>query len=192
MNTNVANKEDAQLISKIHKEEISGGFLSSLSLSFLTKIYNSMISSNSSFCIVVKENNTIVGFISGTTNLKVFYKHFITHSFLPAVFLLLPKFLNIKKILETLLYPVKEKDLPQAELLAMAVKKDFQNQGIAKQLLEGFVEEMKKREVNEFKVLVGKELESANRFYRKNGFRYLSNIKIHGKEESIMYIYDIK
>lgn len=192
MNIRLAVENEARIIAEIHKSEISKGFLSSLPLDFLTKLYKEIIRSESSFCIVTEQDSDIVGFVSGTTSLNAFYKYFLSHSFFSAALILLPKLLSFKKILESLFYPTREKNLPQAELLTIAVKKSFQGQGIASELLQRFIAEMKNKGVGQFKVLVGKELDAANRFYEKNGFKYFSDVSIHGNEKSSIYIYSIK
>lgn len=190
----LAKKEDTLQIAKIHKTEINKGFLSSLSVHFLENLYSTVIVSNVSFCVVAKEDGIVVGFITGVTNLNKFYLYFLKKYFLQSVFILVPKFFNIvyiKKTFETLFYPVKEKKLPPAELLTMAVSSEFQGQGIASKMFLEFISEMKKRDVKIFKVLVGKELRPAIIFYEKNGFTFLKNISMHDNKISRVYVYDI-
>jgi len=191
----LAAKNDAGQISDIHQKEIKEGFLSSLKKNFLAKIYLAIIGSKNSFCVVAEENKEIVGFIAGTANLNKFYFCFLKKYFFQAVFLLFPLFFSfkkIKKIIEVLFYPKKEKDLPKAELLTLSVKKEFQGQGIASRMLERFVFEMKNRGVDSFKVVVGEKLLPAIKFYEKSGFKFFKNIKIHGNDVSRIYIYQIK
>lgn len=187
----LAIKEDAPRIAMIHKTEISGGFLSSLSPAFLKRFYLALIQSPTSFCIVAKENNEVVGFVAGTTNLNAFYKYFLTHYFFQSFFILLPKiFSSFKKIIETMLYPSKEPSLPKAELLTIAIIKEFQGKGAGGLMLQSFVLEMKKRNIEVFKVVVGESLTGAIAFYEKNGFEFLKNTTIHGSASSRVYIYN--
>lgn len=189
----LAQKEDALAMAKIHKAEISGGFLSSLNLAFLSRFYLALVRSPVSFCVVAKENNQVVGFVAGTTNLNAFYKYFLAHYFFQSFFILLPKiFSYFKKILETLLYPKKEQTLPEAELLTIAITKQSQGQGLGRLMLAPFIAEMKKRKIAIFKVLVGEELKPAIKFYEKNGFRFVKNISIHGNAPSRVYVYEIQ
>jgi len=191
----LADKKDALQIAQIHKNEINKGFLSSLGIVFLGNFYSALIESKFSFCVVAKEDDRIVGFISGVFDLNKFYQYFLKNYFFQSVVLLYKKIFNIsyiKKILETLLYPVKEKKLPPEELLTMAVLKQFQGQGIAGRMFSEFLGEMKKRNIKTFKVLVGEELKSAIAFYEKNGFTFLKNTTIHNRKSSRIYLYDIK
>jgi len=196
MNISLATKEDSIQIAKIHKQEINQGFLSQLGVKFLSKLYERMISSENSFVIVSKDNDEIIGFINGCTNLKKFYKDFLRKYIFWAIIILLPKFLNfatITKILETLKYSKKkEKNLPETELLTIAVKKEFHGQKIAQKMFDFFVNEMKNRKIKQFKVVVGKNLLRAIGFYEKMGFKFDSSASIHKNKSSRIYIYNIK
>lgn len=195
MNIKLAKENDAGQIADIHQREIKKGFLSTLNKSFLAIIYSAIIESKDGFCVAAEENKEIVGFIAGTTNLGRFYFYFLKKYFFQVVFFLFPQFFSfkkIKKILEVLIYPKKEKELPKAELLTIAVKNQFQGQGIAGQMFERFVAEMKSRGVDNFKVMVGEKLLSAIKFYEKSGFKFVKNIDIHGNDISRLYIYQVK
>ena len=191
----LANKNDALEIAKIHKTEIKKGFLSSFKLAFLKNLYLVIIESDISFCIVTKENGNVVGFIAGVTDLNKFYIYFLRKYFFQSVFLLFKKMFSIsyiKKIFEILLYPLKEKKLPSAELLTMAVASQFQRQGIAGKMFLEFALEMKKRNVTDFKVLVGEELTPVIHFYEENGFTFLKNTTVHKGKSSRLYTYKTK
>jgi len=191
----LAKKNESRQIAEIHRQEIKKGFLRSLKKSFLTKLYSAIIESEFSFCIVAESDALIIGFIAGATNITKFYQYFLKKYFFQATLTLLPHIFNLRtlrKIFETLFYPKKEKELPKAELLTIAVKKKFQGKGAASQMFEKFVLEMKERGVNTFKVVVGKELLPAIKFYERVGFQFLKEIKIHGQESSLVYLYKIK
>ena len=189
----LATKEDALAMASIHKAEIGKGFLSSLSPAFLQRFYIALVVSGASFCVVAKENNQVVGFASGVTNMNKFYKYFLLHYFFQSFIILLPKiFSSFKKILEAMLYPVKNEEyLPQAELLVIAITKEFQGKGVGGLMLSAFVLEMKKGNISIFKVVVGEELKQAITFYEKNNFKFIKNINIHGKASSRVYCYEV-
>ncbi|GAI01963.1 unnamed protein product [marine sediment metagenome] len=191
----LAQKNESWQIAEIHKKEIKKGFLSSLKKSFLEKLYSAIIESQFSFCIVAQEKDQVIGFVAGTTNIDKLYSYFLKKYFFQSVFVLLPKifsFKSLKKIFETLFYPQKEKKLPKAEFLTIALKKGFQGQEIGSQMLQKFILEMKSKKVEVFKVIVGEELKPAIKFYEKNGFQFLKNITIHGEQPSRVYIYEVR
>ncbi|MBX4200629.1 GNAT family N-acetyltransferase [Candidatus Parcubacteria bacterium] len=192
MKVSLGQKSDAREIASIHKSEIRGGFLSSLPLPFLQTLYEAQIASPFSFCVIAKEEGRVIGFVSGVTDLNAFYKYFISRHFFQSVLILLPKvFSSLKKIGETLLYPKKSESLPKAELLVIAISSQFQGKGLGRLLLDGFLLQMKQRDVKIFKLIVGEELTNAIKFYEKNGFTFLKTITIHGKIPSRVYVYNI-
>jgi len=184
---NLADKKYAKILAQIHKDEISAGFLSSLPSNFLEKFYISVIEND--FSVIAKENGEIVGFIAGTADIGKLYSYFLKRYFFHSAVILLPKIFNLRKIMETLFYP-KNKEI-KAELLTIAVKKEFQGKGVARYMLEFFVSEMRKRGVNKFKVLVGEELKPAIRFYEKNGFKFLKRTEVHKGQKSMIYIFNV-
>ena len=183
----LAKKEDALTIAELHKKEIKSGFLSSLPLFFLEKLYLAVIKND--FCIIAKENGEIVGFTAGTADIKKLYSYFFKKHFFYSALILFPKIFSLRKIMETLFYP-KKIEL-KAELLTIAVKKEFQGRGIAMQMFKFFTSEMRKRRIKKFKVLVGGELSPAIRFYEKSGFKFLKQTEVHKGKKSRIYIYEL-
>jgi len=192
----LANKKDCFKIAEIHFQEIKWGFLSRLGEKFLCYFYQAMVNSQNAFLIIAEDNNSVIGFVSGCANLKKFYKEFIRKYGFKVSFILLRKFFSpniVGKILETMKYSGQEKkDLPKAELLGIAVLSEFQGQGISRQLLDSFFIEMKKRNIESFKVIVGENLDRAVRFYEKNDFKFHSKSFVHKDMPSRIYIYNIE
>ncbi len=188
----LAQKSEARQVAKIHKEEIKKGFLSSLPLPFLATLYQAIIASPGGFCVVAKEDERVVGFIAGTVSVKQFYIFFLKRYFFSSLVVLcfrMFRFSQLKKMVETLLYPVKESAVPPAELLTMAVSHTFQGQGVAQAMFKEFVARMKQKNIKEFKVLVGEELLPAIRFYEKSGFAFLKDTSIHDNKKTKIYVY---
>jgi len=192
MNIRLAEKNDAVQVADIHQKEIKKGFLSTLNKKFLAKIYSAIIESEIGFCVVSEKDEKIIGFISGVVNLDKFYFYFLRKYLFQVFFLLFPQIFNFRKIIDIIFYPLKEKDLPKAELLAMVVESQFQGQGVAGQMFKKFVSEMKNKRIDSFKVFVGGNLLPAIKFYEKSGFKFIKNTKIHRNCISRVYIYQIK
>ena len=74
------NLEDFKQISILHKNYLKTGFISSLGEKFLITLYNHINNFPSSFCFVVKNNDKVIGFISGAENLSKLYKSFIKNN----------------------------------------------------------------------------------------------------------------
>lgn len=183
----LAEKKDAMKIAAMHKKEISGGFLSSLPVLFLEKIYLSIIERD--ICVVAKEKDELVGFVAGTKNIKMLYGYFSKKYFFYSIFVFLPKLFNIRKVLEDVFY-IKKEEI-SAELLTIAVDKNFQGKGIAKEMFDFFAREMSRRGVKEFKVVVGEKLKPAIGFYERVGFKFLRETEVHKGQKSLIYTYNL-
>ena len=195
MEIKLADEKDCFQIAEIHFKEIKYGFLNQLGMGFLGYFYSAMIDSPNAFLIIAKENNSVIGFVSGCTNLNKFYKEFFRKYIFKSFLVFFKKMFSFhifKKVFEIIKYSQKEeKDLPRSELLSIAVMQDFQGQGVALKLLEKFVSEMKKKKIGEFKVIVGENLIQANKFYQKNGFEFHSKDAVHKDTPSNIYVYKI-
>lgn len=193
MNIRLAIPEDATAVASLHQQEISSGFFSSLPRMFLAKFYEGIIRYPGGFCVVAEDGGRVVGFIAGVTSIHAFSGFFLRHFFFVAVFLL-PRMIGIstiQKLFESLRYSRREDDLPKAELLTMAVAKNLQGRGVAKEMFAMFLGEMRARRVRTFRVLVGEKLQGAIAWYEKQGFRLAENTSVHGKERSRIYLYII-
>jgi len=192
----LANKNECCRVAKIHCQEIKWGFLSQLGERFLCYFYEAVIDSSNAFLIIAQKDDSIIGFISGCSNLNKLYQEFVRKYSFKAFPVLLRRIFNsiiIKKIFEIIKYSKqREKNLPEAELLTIAVSKNFQGSGIAQKLLEKFISEMKRRGIWQFKVIVGEKLSRAVRFYEKSGFIFYSQDSIHEDTPSRIYLYNIK
>ncbi len=160
---------------------------------FLVKFYEGIVRYPGGFCVVAEDGGRVVGFITGVTDMRAFSRFFLRNFFFTAVFLL-PRMigiLTVRKLFESLQYSQHQDDLPKAELLTMAVAKDFQGKGVAGEMFALFLGEMKTRGVREFRVLVGEKLQRAIAWYEKHGFRLAKSMSVHGKEPSRIYVYAI-
>jgi len=186
--------KDTRVVADLHKSTIPG-FLSTLGSPFLTILYEKMAKDPNSFVLLAKSEGRIEGFVSGSVNVRKFYKRFLINSFFQVFITLIPQFLNPsvwKKIVETLRYPLKNGDLPQAELLSIAISKKARGKGVAVRLFDSFKEEMERRRVKQFKVTVGSENLIANRFYKKVGFKLIAQREVHAGEKSNVWVYSLE
>jgi len=94
----LANKDDCLEVAKLHVQEIKSGFLSELGEKFLYYFYQTMVDSFSAFLIVAEDNNLIVGFISGCTDFKNFYRDFAKKYAFRVSLALFKKFFSINSL----------------------------------------------------------------------------------------------
>lgn len=81
--------------------------------------------------------------------------------------------------------------IPTTELLTIAIDSATQKKGIGSKLLKQLESQFLSIGVQEYKVIAGANLTGANNFYRKNGFKLVSQVSIHGSEVSNLYVKNI-
>jgi ribosomal protein S18 acetylase RimI-like enzyme len=184
-------------ISLIHKKSISDGFLSSLNLSILIKLYRGFAKSKYAKLFVALDNeNNILGFIVVSFATSKLYKEIIFQNFLLIIPLLLPKMLRISfllKIFETLLYPFKDKIVigAESELLNFCVEYDSRGQGVGEKLFLRVRDVLKNRNINSLKIVTGKDQIAAQKFYEKHEAILSGTQEIHKGSAYLIYKYNI-
>ena len=183
---------------RIHRIEISQGFLSSLGDNALALLFSHASESRFGKLLIAKDASSgqIVGFLLGTIDTGAFYKDFLCKKFLKAVFVLAPKLLSfekVRKVFETLFYPTKEelKALPKPELLDIAVLKKYQGTGVAQLLFQEFAKNLYAIGIDRFKITTGESLAGARRFYEKLGAEKVGEVEVHKGQKTLIYMYKI-
>src|SRR3989339_334878 len=184
----------AREMAKLHIEGINTGFISSLGLDFVTALYEGIIESKDSFGFV-SEDDKVLGFVAFTTSVSRIYKYIILKKGMRFAFLLARKMLSfekLKKVFETLFYPVRVKkmNLPEAELLSIVVSGEIRRHGQATELIQQGFEEYHKKGIDQVKVMVSASNYPANKLYEKCGFKLASQIDSHGVLSNI-YVAEI-
>lgn len=182
--------QHADQVAALHIAGIPTGFISSLGIKFVTALYRAIAESPYGFGYVEVIDEKVVGFVAFTTNLKGLYKTICRRSGLRFFFLLSSRLISLrtlKKIFETLFYPnkVKTPDLPQAELLSIAVSQTERGKGIAGKLILHGLAESHNAGIDRVKVLVADFNQPANRLYRKTGFEFCCQVDSHGVASNI-------
>lgn len=183
-------KQHARAAARLHRTGIHTGFLSALGSMFLTQIYAAIPSCPSGFGYVwQEEDGRVLGFIACADGVGKFYKQALLRRgmfmALPLIrFILRPSVM--KRMWQTLRYPVEsDEDLPQGEILSIAVSSEARRKGIGKALLQAALDEFEQRGARRVKVAVGANLAPANRFYPRCGFELALTREHHGHPMNI-------
>lgn len=200
-----ARTMDAEAIARLHQETITEGFLSKLGIGFLSSLYRFIIRREKVF--VYLEDDRVLGFVAFSEDAKGMIRRFATRSPASIIrigFILLRRPYFLFPMMETMRATLvsffrngkrlngKRSDvLPESELLSLAVDPDRQGDGIGTELLVNLENYLRGAKVYHYKVIVGKSLVSANAFYKKHGFEFSQEIKIHGKSWSNVYLKEV-
>ncbi|HJU51259.1 MAG TPA: GNAT family N-acetyltransferase [Acidimicrobiia bacterium] len=180
----VADLEDARSIARLHGDNITGGFLSSLGVLFLEQLYRSMIAWPGAVILVADAGFGPIGFVAGIGNTGDFYRHFLLRRGVVAGLVGLPRLIrpsNLKRAIETLTYPSTGAD-QDAELLSMAVDRAFRGRGVASRLGR----ELLARIDATVRVVVGAENSAAIAAYQRLGFDNPRPFQVHLGEPSLV------
>jgi GNAT superfamily N-acetyltransferase len=190
------SKDYYEQIAYIHQNEIGEGFLPTLGIKFLSKLYSRISRSEYTFLIAAFIDNEIVGFLAGSLDTRKFYKEFIIRDGLFFLPILLPQLLSLDAILkvrETLLYPQKKEEvsLPNSEILNFCVSQKNQRKGVGKVIYKYAIEEFLRLNVNKVKIVTGCTQISAQSFYESFGASLATKTEIHKNVSSLIYIHDL-
>jgi len=161
---------------------------------FLALLYQAVDESPSGALIVARENDQVVGFVSGTVGMGSVYRQLLRHG-LRLMVALAPSLLKpnrLWRIIEILRYNQRGHDhgpkLPEAELLSIVVDPAFRGAAHAESLYRRLADFFADRGEREFKITVGAALAPAHRFYRRMGALPAAEIEVHQGARSIVYV----
>lgn len=182
-------RADAAQVAWMHASGIRSGFLSSLGVPFLERLYSFIASSPLGLLIVARDEvGAIVGYVAGTTDTARLYRAFLRsregwsaalialgRAFRPA---------TAARILETLRYGT-ESDSSGAELLSMVVSSSARGRGLGLELGRNLLERFEGASVDRASVVVGSDNVAAIALYRRLGFTDERAIALHEESPSL-------
>ena len=179
-------------IAHIHQQNLELGFISSLGVPFLTLLYRAIDMAPNSELIYEEINGEITGFIASNRGMKSIYIELLKQ-FPTLVIALLPnmyKPLKLIRIFELIVHSKNQSnknDFKCYELLSIAVKKNYRQNGTATRLYQKLLYNLTHRGECQLIIHVGENLTGAHAFYVKQGALPVGDTIIHGKDRSIVY-----
>jgi ribosomal protein S18 acetylase RimI-like enzyme len=183
------SKADAAQIAWLHASGITTGFLSTLGVPFLERLYRFLAASPLGLLIVARNDaGEVVGYVAGTTSTSDLYRAFLRSAEgWSAAMIALGRALRpavAKRIWETLRYGT-ESGSSGAELLSMVVSASARGQGLGLRLGRELLERFLEHSVDSATVVVGRDNESAIGLYRRLGFTDEKAIALHDDSPSL-------
>lgn len=187
-----ARVEDSAALARIHREALPTAFLSSLGHRFLRHLYVALAADPEAEVFLAEDGDGVAGFATGVPSVRGFYRRFYLRHGLPAGLAAAPYLIRrgmIHKLRETGTYPDASRNLPDSELLSIAVDGRMRSRGVGRQLAERILDGLARRGVEEIKVVVGAENAEANRFYERIGFQQRANLFVHDGTPSNVLVF---
>ncbi|MCZ7535489.1 MAG: GNAT family N-acetyltransferase [Acidimicrobiia bacterium] len=190
MITRLANPTDAARLAALHATRISEGFLPTLGPRFLTRLYRRLILDPDSFAIVADEGGDVVGFAAAASDIGALYRSFLLRDGVVASIGAAPALLRSwRRVIETLRYPEGSADLPDAEILSVAVDATAGGRGVGTKVVTEALSRLRDSGVSSAKVVVGADNETALAMYRRCGFENAARIEVHGGRASEVLVW---
>jgi len=178
-----AEPADCAAAAVLHANELPGEFLSSLGVRFLTVLYRGINAHPDGFVLVAERDGGVVGFVSGATNSAAVSKAVMRRHRLTLAFWAGGRVLVHPRLLCHVFAAMSHRDddyAGKAELLSIAVSSRVQGAGVGQALLAAFKDEMRRRGVAFFHLIVDERNARAQTFYKRNGLESLERITMFG------------
>lgn len=176
----IARPQDARSLAALHATRIDEGFLPTLGLVFLTRLYRRITRSSRACAFVVEEGGKIVGFAAGATDVGLLYREFLLRDGVVAAIAAAPRIARSwRRVVETLRYPGATAELPRAEVLSVATSVGAIGRGLGSSTVRAVVGELARRGAPAVKVTVGAANGRALAMYRACGFEPVSEVRVH-------------
>ena len=176
-----ATEADLPTVASLHAERIGEGFLSSLGPGFLRRLYRRVLRTDDGFVLVACDaGGAPIGFVAGVGSVGALYRGFLLHDGVVAGALAAPKLVRaVPRVVETLRYPSTTGDLPDAEILAVAVAGSAAGRGVGTALVGAAIAAFASRGVTTAKVVTTADNAPALAMYRACGFATAAGVEIH-------------
>lgn len=171
-------------IAELHIEQIHHGFLPLLGLKYLSQLYYELATAPKTGVWVAIRSDKLVGFIAGCEDIRSSYYAVLPRAwplFMSLILHVILKPLLCRKIFSILFYPFKSSSMTshaisacssiRPEILAIAVGKGIEGQGIGRKLVQSFEEKVLEWNCNGYyRVATNSSDVKSNSFYKKMGF----------------------
>jgi ribosomal protein S18 acetylase RimI-like enzyme len=187
----LASASDARVLARMHASSMPDAFLPSLGEPFLTQLYRSLTSQPGAVTIVAENRAGIVGFAAGTRSVSDAYRRFARGHAARAAVAAGPRLVRpsvFRRAWETVTYALRTGDLPQAEVLSIAVDRDARGKGLGRHLSRQLLGELAAIGVDEVKVVVDAANHPANALYASVGFRRIGRLEVHRGTSSNVWV----
>jgi ribosomal protein S18 acetylase RimI-like enzyme len=185
-----AGPDDLAAVAALHADRIGEGFLSSLGPGFLRRLYRRVVRSDDGFVLVAGAAGRVLGFVAGVGSVSALYRRFIVRDGVVAGALAAPRLVRaVPRVVETLRYPAATGDLPEAEILAVAVAAEAAGAGVGRALVRAATDAFAARGVTAAKVVTTADNAAALAMYRACGFVPTTGVEVHAGRSSEVLVW---
>lgn len=185
-----ATDTDLGRVAELHVERIAEGFLSSLGVGFVRRLYRRVLRSADGFVLVAGPAGGVQGFVAGVGDVGALYRRFLVRDGVAAGLAAAPRLVRaVPRVIETLRYPDTTGDLPDAEILAVAVAASATGAGMGRALVRAGVARFTDLDVAAAKVVTTADNAAAIAMYEASGFVPAAPIEVHAGRASEVLVW---
>jgi glycosyltransferase involved in cell wall biosynthesis/ribosomal protein S18 acetylase RimI-like enzyme len=187
-----ARPADDAALADLHRELLPTAFLPSLGDGVLRALYRALRRDERSVVLVAEEHGSIVGFAAATASVRRFYRRFVRRHGARAAVLAAPRLIRppvLRRALETFAYQRRTPpDLPDAELLSIAVDPRSRARGVGAALARAVLEDVARLGGDRVRVVVDAGNAAGNRLYASLGFAKRRQLAVHDGTPSNVWV----
>ncbi len=196
----VGTLEEAAVAARLHAQQITTGFLSSLGPRFLERLYRRVVLWDGGLLLVAVErgdtpgSGAVVGYIASADPTGGLYRQFLLHDGVGAVLGTIGPLLRTwRSVLETLRHGSSSSPGVGRgpEVLSMAIDPGSQGKGLGRQLVLGFVDAVVAGGKVEGYTVIARDNEPSLALYRRCGFRPAEEFELHAGTTSVVMQWDL-
>ena len=182
-------------VAELHADGISQGFLSSLGTRFLTVLYRAIDRCDDAVLIVEADDDGIAGFVAGGNGIGPVYRQMLRD--LPVLLVsLAPVIVRPRKVIGIIEVLRRgggdagqhDAQLPEQELFSIVVAPRARGSGTADRLYAALCAHFRQQGADAFRIVVGDNLVSAHRFYKRMGAEPVSSLRLHDAATSTVFV----
>ena len=189
--------EHVKNVVDVHLQSFRGFFLTFLGREFLSELYRGIVTDPSGIAFVAVAYERVVGFVAGTDHPAGFYKRLLGKRWWRFGLASLPAIIKKPQVVLRLFRALSMPTQVTAEngrgtLMSIAVLPGEQNKGIGHLLTKAFLEEARKRGLQQVDLTTDKlNNDSVNAFYLREGFYLTRNFETPERREMNEYMIDL-
>jgi glycosyltransferase involved in cell wall biosynthesis/ribosomal protein S18 acetylase RimI-like enzyme len=186
-----ASAFDVRALARLHTSSMPNAFLPALGERFVTELYRSLTSQPGAVVIVAENGTGVIGFAAGTRSVAEAYRRFARRYGVRAAVAAAPRLARpalLRRAWETATYAPRSRDLPEAEVLSIAVDREARGHGLGRRLTRELLGDLAAIGVEEVKVVVDAANRPANGLYESVGFRRVARLEVHRGTPSNVWV----
>jgi ribosomal protein S18 acetylase RimI-like enzyme len=177
-------------VARLHETELQAGLLAKFGVDFLLDFYHYVAKDPGCVLLVAIEGEDVIGFVSGSYDIRGFYRRFILRRWIKLAAHLVPYLLGRRSLsplvsIRRYLISRDASSLPVSELTSIAVDPGAQRSGVGKALFVALQERFRNRGIQAFRVTAASTQVAALRFYPALGAKLIMKTRLGDLESSV-------